>query len=48
MTFIDISPVCFGNFFNWFKLYWQYCEQRKILYSTFDVFIKTEGIYKCL
>ena len=47
MTFIDISPVCFGNFFNWFKLYWQNCEQRKILYSTFDVFIKTEGIYKC-
>ena len=45
MKLIGTSPVYFGKFFNHFKLYWHLCEQREILYSTFDIFIRTEVIH---
>ena len=48
MTFIGTSPVCFGKFFNYFKQYWHYNQQREIHYSSFDVFIRTGAIYLCI
>ena len=48
MTFIGTSPVCFGKYYNWFKKYWHYEREREINYSSFDVFIRTEGIFLCL
>ena len=47
MAFIGTSPVCLRKFFNWFKKYWHYCEEREN-YSSFDVFIRTEVIFICL
>ena len=45
MLFIGCTPVSFGKFFVFFEKYWHLCEQREILYSTFDVFIRTEALY---
>ena len=45
LLFIGCTPVSFGKFFVFFEKYWHLCEQREILYSTFDVFIRTEALY---
>ena len=45
MTFIGCTPVSFGKLFGFFKKYWHLYEQREILYSTFEVFIRTEALY---
>ena len=48
IIFIGASPVCFGKFFNSFKKYWYYCEEREINYSSFDVIINAKAIFICL
>lgn len=45
MTFRGCQPLNFGQFFGLFEKYLHLCQQRKILCSSFDVFIRTEAIF---